>query len=105
MIFDRAMASFSSVVAAAVAAAYDFSSSRTVVDLGGGDGSLLAGILRRDSHLRGVVADVPHVAERSAPKAGSGRPLRGMRDGCRGFLQGMPGATLRSQVDPSRLDR
>jgi O-methyltransferase domain/Dimerisation domain len=65
MIFDRAMASFSEVVAAAVAAGYDFASSRTVVDLGGGDGSLLAGILRVHSHLRGVVADVPHVVERA----------------------------------------
>jgi hypothetical protein len=65
MIFDRAMASFSSVVAAAVVAAYDFSSSRTVVDLGGGDGSLLTGILGANSHLRGVVADVAHVVERA----------------------------------------
>jgi hypothetical protein len=62
-VFNRAMASFSSVVAAAVAAAYDFASSRTVVDLGGGDGSLLTGILRVHGHLRGVVADVPHVVE------------------------------------------
>ncbi len=65
MIFDQAMASFSWVVSAAVAGAYDFSSSRTVVDLGGGDGSLLAGILRAHGHLRGVVADVPHVIERA----------------------------------------
>jgi hypothetical protein len=68
MIFDLAMASFSSVVSAAVAGAYDFSSSRTVVDLGGGDGSLLAGILRAHSHLQGVVADVPHVVERARQK-------------------------------------
>lgn len=65
MIFNHAMASFSFVVAAAVAGAYDFSSSRMVVDLGGGDGSLLAGILQAHSQLRGVVADVPHVIERA----------------------------------------
>jgi hypothetical protein len=65
IIFDQAMASFSSVVVGAVAAAYDFASSQTVVDLGGGDGSLLAGILRAHSHLRGVVADVPYVVERA----------------------------------------
>lgn len=40
------MSSFSSVAAAAVVAAYDFSSSATVVDLGGGDGTLLTAILK-----------------------------------------------------------
>lgn len=62
-IFDAAMSSFSSVVAAAVVAAYDFSSSATVVDIGGGDGTLLAAILKGNPPLRGVLADLPHVAE------------------------------------------
>lgn len=62
-IFDAAMSSFSSVVAAAVVAAYDFSSSATVVDVGGGDGTLLAAILKANPSLRGAVADLPHVAE------------------------------------------
>jgi hypothetical protein len=72
MIFDQAMASFSSVAAAAVAGAYDSSSSTMVVDLGGGDGSLLAGILRAHRHLRGVVADVPHVVERARQRLEAG---------------------------------
>src|ERR1700686_682259 len=62
-IFDAAMSSFSSVVAAAVVAAYDFSSSATVVDIGGGDGTLLTAILKGNPSLRGVVADLRHVAE------------------------------------------
>lgn len=62
-IFDAAMSSFSSVVAAAVVAAYDFSSSATVVDIGGGDGTLLTAILKGKPQLRGVLADLPHVAE------------------------------------------
>ncbi len=62
-IFNEAMSSFSSVVAAAVVAAYDFSSSATVVDIGGGDGTLLAAILKANPRLRGVLADLPHVAE------------------------------------------
>jgi hypothetical protein len=62
-IFDAAMSSFSSVVAGAVVAAYDFSSSATVVDVGGGDGTLLAAILKANPSLRGVVADLPHVVE------------------------------------------
>ena len=62
-IFDAAMSSFSSVVASAVVAAYDFSSSATVVDIGGGDGTLLTAMLKANPQLRGVLADLPHVAE------------------------------------------
>lgn len=62
-IFDEAMSSFNSVVVAAIIAAYDFSASSRVVDVGGGDGSLLSAILKSNAHLRGVLADVPHVSE------------------------------------------
>ena len=62
-IFDEAMASVSSVFAAAIVGAYDFSSSRKVVDVGGGNGSLLTAILNANAHLRGVLFDVPHVVE------------------------------------------
>jgi hypothetical protein len=62
-IFDAAMSSFSSVVAAAVVAAYDFSFCGTVVDMGGGDGTFLSAILKANPSLRGVVADLPHVVE------------------------------------------
>ena len=62
-IFDEAMASFSSVVAAAIVAAYDFSSSGTVVDVGGGDGRLLTAILKANAQTEGVLADLPHVSE------------------------------------------
>ena len=62
-IFDEAMGSFSSVVAEAIVGAYDFSASETVVDVGGGDGRLLAAILKANVQARGVLADLPHVAE------------------------------------------
>lgn len=61
--FDAAMASFNSIVASAVIASYDFSSCGTVVDVGGGNGSLLAAILRAYPRLRGVLADLPHVLD------------------------------------------
>jgi hypothetical protein len=61
--FDEAMASFNSVIAGAVVASYDFSSCGTVVDVGGGNGSLLTAILTANPHLRGVIADLPHVRE------------------------------------------
>jgi SAM-dependent methyltransferase len=63
--FDKAMSSFTTQIAVAVTAVYDFSTFRTVVDVGGGNGSLLAGILRVNPSLRGIVFEQPHVAERA----------------------------------------
>jgi len=62
-IFDEAMGAFTAMVAIAVAAAYDFTPFRTVVDVGGGDGALLTGILAEKPALRGTVVDLPRVAE------------------------------------------
>jgi hypothetical protein len=47
---------------AAVAAAYDFAGAGTVVDVGGGQGGLLAAILEANPGVSGVVFDLPHVA-------------------------------------------
>lgn len=64
-LFDRAMAAFAPQTAAAVAAAYDFSAFGKIMDVGGGNGALLIGILRVNPRLRGIVFDQPHVAERA----------------------------------------
>ena len=63
--FDAAMADFTKLAAIAVAAAYDFTPLRTIIDVGGGNGALLLGILRANPHLEGVVADRPDVVERA----------------------------------------
>jgi hypothetical protein len=47
----------------AVAEAYDFSKLKTIVDVGGSTGNLLATILIRHQHLRGILADLPHVVK------------------------------------------
>ena len=62
-IFDEAMVSFNAVVAKAVVASYDFSSDDKVVDVGGGDGSLLSVILQANPRLRGVLVDLRHVTD------------------------------------------
>jgi hypothetical protein len=64
-LFDKAMATFAPLTAAAVAAAYDFSGFGKVADVGGGNGALLIGILQANPRLRGLVFDQPHVAERA----------------------------------------
>src|SRR5262249_35555921 len=48
-------------IAMALAASYDFSGISTVVDVGGGQGALLAEILKTYSHLRGILCDRPVV--------------------------------------------
>jgi hypothetical protein len=60
-IFDRAMTSLSRMTASAVVEAYDFSQFRTVADIAGGHGALLAAILNAFRRVRGVLFDQPHV--------------------------------------------
>ena len=47
----------------AIASAYDFSGLGTLVDVGGGHGSLLVAVLRANPKLHAVLFDLPHVAE------------------------------------------
>ena len=67
-VFDEAMATFAPMTAAAIAASYDFSPFRTLVDVGGGNGALLIGILKANPHLHGIVFDLPHAAEKARAK-------------------------------------
>src|SRR5262245_11766489 len=62
-VFDEAMSSFTASISGMIAAVYDFSGMREVIDVGGGDGRLLTGILRAHSSLRGTVFDLPRLAE------------------------------------------
>jgi hypothetical protein len=59
--FDQAMTDLSRQAAAAILAAYDFGQFETVVDVGGGNGTLVAAILARHPAMRGVLFDQPHV--------------------------------------------
>ena len=63
--FDAAMASYTAATSAAVAAVYDFSRYRKFVDVGGGNGALVAAILPNVPLASGVVFDLPPVAERA----------------------------------------
>jgi hypothetical protein len=62
-IFNRAMTGFSQTAASAVAEAYDFSGIKTLADIAGGHGMLLAGILKSNPQLKGVLFDLPQVIE------------------------------------------
>ncbi len=65
-LFNAAMTSISSFVVGPVVAAYDFSGAHTVVDVAGGHGRLLGGILEANPSLRGILFDLPEVVEGAA---------------------------------------
>jgi hypothetical protein len=60
-IHDESMAATSALVAGSVLNLYDFSAFRTVVDVGGGTGLLLAEILAVHPKVHGILFDLPHV--------------------------------------------
>lgn len=60
-IFSAAATATTGPESVAVAAAYDFSGFRTIVDVGGGKGALMAAILKAYPRMRGVLFDHPHV--------------------------------------------
>lgn len=64
-VFSEAMTNVSMTENPAIAAAYKFSALRTVVDVGGGNGSLLRAILEANPKLRGVHFDQPLVSARA----------------------------------------
>lgn len=72
-VFDQAMVGASRQLIAAILDVYDFGAFRTVVDVGGGNGAMLAMILARHPEARGVLYELPGVAARARPLlAGAG---------------------------------
>ena len=65
-LFSETMVGFHGAEPAAVAAAYDFSGMKTIVDVGGATGNLLTTVLARAAGARGILYDLPHVV-REAP--------------------------------------
>lgn len=59
-IFNDAMVELTRLVADEVVRTYDFTGVRSIVDVGGGRGALLAAILEAYPSLRGTVLDRPH---------------------------------------------
>jgi C-methyltransferase len=66
-LFDQTMTSLAQMTVATVLASYDFAAHRTIVDVGGGEGTMLAAILAAAPRSQGILYDVPRVVE-TAPK-------------------------------------
>jgi hypothetical protein len=57
-LFNAAMVELTNTVAKDFVATYDLANASTVVDIGGGTGALLAGVLKANPHLKGILFDL-----------------------------------------------
>jgi hypothetical protein len=64
-LFADAMSGYAAHAQAAVVDAYDFSAAKLIVDVGGGQGTLLAAVLADAPQARGVLLDLPEVVARA----------------------------------------
>jgi len=67
VLFHNMMTEWAASVAPTVAAAYDFSATPSLVDVGGGHGQMLASILQAHPTLHGVLFDLPRVVKGAPP--------------------------------------
>lgn len=62
-VFNRAMSEMTAIIEPAVLSLCDLSAAKTIVDIGGGRGTLMSSMLRAYPQARGIVLDLPHVIE------------------------------------------
>jgi hypothetical protein len=75
---------------AELSSVYDFTKVSRIVDVGGGEGALMAQLLRENPHIHGVLFDLPHAIDR----AGQHLQMAGVADRCElqsgNFLESVP---------------
>jgi len=74
-VFDKAMTTSSRQSAHDVAGFVDLAGATSVVDIGGGQGHVLAALLERHPHLRGTLLDLPAVVANADPRLREGGAL------------------------------
>jgi O-methyltransferase domain/Dimerisation domain len=89
-IHDQFMADRSAAVAAPVIAAYDFSGFRTIADVGGGTGLLLAEILAAHPKAQGILFDLPNVVADAREVLESRKVLDRCRIEAGSFFESVP---------------
>lgn len=89
-VFEQAMNNFSANELHAIISAYDFSSYKTLVDVGGGYGELLGSILQKNPQSSGILFDEDYVIQ----KAEATLHKHGIYDRCRrvsgSFFESIP---------------
>ncbi len=89
-IFQQAMTGLSAASGNAVAAAYDFSPIRTLVDVGGGHGTLLSLIIDHFPDLKGVLFDRPEVIQSAGDVLNRGGHAADIQAIAGNFFEGVP---------------
>ena len=89
-VFQDAMSGYSAVTTRAVIEAYDFSGITTLLDVGGGHGTLLAGIASRWPGLSGILFDRAEVIAEARAQLGSTEVGRRIQLVAGNFLEGVP---------------
>ena len=64
-IFDAAMTGFHGPETQAMIDAYDYTGVNTLVDIGGGNGTVISAVLKRYPAMKGILYDLPGVIERA----------------------------------------
>ncbi len=64
-IFDAAMTGFHGPETQAMIEAYDYAGVNTLVDVGGGNGTVLSAVLKKNPAMKGILYDLPGVIERA----------------------------------------
>jgi hypothetical protein len=77
--FNAFMAAQTAASGAAILGAYSFAGVREMVDVGGGHGALIAGALRANAGMRGILFDMPQVIATAGPAL----EKAGVADRCR----------------------
>ena len=67
-VFNNSMSGVTSAINEEIRSLYDFSSFRTVVDIGGGHGALITSILQANPKVKGILFDAPPVIEGARSK-------------------------------------
>jgi hypothetical protein len=89
-LFDATMTESIARDGVAILRGYDFSSATTVVDVGGGQGLLLASLLQANAHLKGILFDLPEVVSRSGAMLGKWGVAKRCATVCGSFFDGVP---------------
>jgi SAM-dependent methyltransferase len=90
-IFNQAMADMTRQIARALVAAYDFSQFKIIVDVGGGNGTLIAAILKAAPALRGIVFDLPSGNVEAARQLAAAGLAERCQVTCGDFFHSVPG--------------
>ncbi len=66
MLMDKAMEVYSKISLPNLLASYDFSQFNMIVDIAGGEGQLIAGILKTNPNVNGILFDIPETVKRAS---------------------------------------